>query len=215
MASKTRIKRAYNSNRRKEQALQTKRQIIEAARDLFIERGYAGATIDAIAQEAGVAAETVYAAFGSKHAILSKLFDISLVGDDLPIPLLERQGPREVMSETNQRRQIELFVHDIYEMMSRVAPIFDVMRVAAKTEQEIAEMLENILNARVQGMMAFVRALMKNGPLRDGLTPEDAAEMIWTLTSAEVFTLLNVNHGWSEGKHTQWLIDALTRLLLP
>jgi AcrR family transcriptional regulator len=215
LASKTRIKRAYNSNRRKEQALQTKRQIIEAARDLFIERGYAGATIDAIAQEAGVAAETVYAAFGSKRAILSKLFDISLVGDDLPIPLLERQGPREVMRETNQRRQIELFVHDIYEMMSRVAPIFDVMRVAAKTEPEIAEMLENILNARVQGMMAFVQALMKNRPLRDGLTPEDAAEMIWTLTSAEVFTLLNVNRGWSEEKHTQWLIDALTRFLLP
>lgn len=215
MSPKTRIKRAYNSSRRKEQALQTQRQIVKAARNLFIARGYAGATIDAIAQEAGVATETVYAAFGSKRAILSKLFDVSLVGDDLAIPLLERQGPREVMSETDQRRQIELFAGDIYEIMSRVAPIFDIMRVAAKTEPEIAEMLENILNARVQGMMAFVRALMKNGPLRAGLTPEKAAETVWTLTSAEVFTLLKTNRGWSEEKHKQWLVDSLARLLLP
>ncbi len=215
MTQKTRTKRAYNSSRRKEQALQTRRQIIEAARHLFFARGYAGATIDAIAQSAGVATETVYAAFGSKRAILSRLFEVSLVGDDLPIPLLERRGPQEAMSETDQRRQIKLFADDIYNIMSRVAPLFEVMRVAAKTETEIAEMLENILNARVQGMMAFVRALMKNGPLRDGLTPEKAAETVWTLTSAEVFTLLKTNRGWSEENHKQWLADSLTRLLLP
>jgi len=96
-----------------------------------------------------------------------------------------------------------------------VAPLFDVMRVAAKTEPEIAEMLEKILNTRVQGMMAFVRALMKNGPLRPGVTPEKAAETVWTLTSAEVFSLLKTNRGWSEEKHKHWLVDSLTRLLLP
>jgi len=72
VSPKPRTKRAYNSSRRKEQALQTRRQIVEAARSLFIARGYAGATIEAIAQEAGVAPETVYAAFGNKRAILAK-----------------------------------------------------------------------------------------------------------------------------------------------
>ena len=215
MTPKTRTKRAYNSNRRKEQALQTRRQIVEAARNLFIERGYAGATIDAIAQSAGVAPETVYAAFGSKRAILSKLFELSLVGDDLPIPLLERGEQQEVLRGADQHRQIELFAAGIYDIMHRVAPLFDIMHVAAKTEPEIAEMLKNILNARVQGMMAFVRALLKNGPLRSGLTPETAAETVWTLTSAEVFTLLKTNRGWSEEQHKQWLADNLTRLLLP
>ena len=215
MNPKTRTKRAYNSSRRKEQALQTRHQIVEAARTLFIERGYAGATIDAIAQNAGVAPETVYAAFGSKRAILSRLFEVSLVGDDLPTPLLERRERQEVLSEAAQHRQIELFASDIYNIMNRVAPLFDIMRVAAKTEPEIAEMLENILNARVQGMMAFVRALMRNGPLRPGVTAEKAAETVWTLTSAEVFTLLKTNRGWPEEKHKQWLVDSLTRLLLP
>lgn len=215
MNTKTRTKRAYNSSRRKEQALQTRHQIVEAARTLFIERGYAGATIDSISQNAGVAPETVYAAFGSKRAILSRLFEVSLLGDDLPTPLLERRERQEVLSEADQHQQIELFASDIYNIMNRVAPLFDIMRVAAKTEPEIAEMLENILNARVQGMMAFVRALMKNGPLRSGLTPEKAAETVWTLTSAEVFILLKTNRGWSEQKHKQWLADSLTRLLLP
>ena len=210
-----RTKRAYDSSRRQEQSRQTKHQIVEAARSLFIERGYAGATIDAIAQNAGVAPETIYASFGSKRAILARLFEVSLVGDDRPIPLLERQGPQAAMNETDQRRQIELFADDIYEIMSRVAPLFEVMRGAAKTETEMAEMLQSILDARVQGMLAFVHAFVKNGPLRKGLKPEMAAETVWLLTSAEVFTLLKTNRGWSEESHKQWLVDSLTRLLLP
>jgi len=177
-------------------------------------RGYTGATIESIANGAGVAVETVYAAFGNKRTILSQLIDISLGGDDQPISLFERPGPQAVMRELDQRRQIELFVNDIYGIMSRVAPIFEIMRVAAKTEQDIAEMYQNLLNSRVQGMMVFVRALMKNGPLRDGLTPEDAAETVWTLTSGEVFALLNTNRGWPEEKHKQWLVSILARFLL-
>ncbi len=215
MTKQTPPKRKYDSSRRKEQALQTQRQIVEAARSLFISRGYAGATIEAIAQEAGVAEETVYASFGSKRAILSKLIDVSIVGDDQPIPLLERQGPQKVQHETDQHRQIEFFVNDIYEIMSRVAPIFDIMRVAAKTEPEIAGMLQSMLNARVQGMLVFVRALMKNGPLREGLTPGEAAETVWMLTSAEVFILFIANRGWTENKYKQWMLNALVKLLLP
>jgi AcrR family transcriptional regulator len=215
METKTQTKRVYHSSRRREQALQTQREIIEAAQSLFTLRGYAGATIEAIATQAGVATETVYATFGSKRAILSKLLEVSLAGDDLPIPLLERQGPQAVMRETDQHRQIELFVNDMYGIMSRMAPLFDIMRVAAKTEPDIAEMFHNLLNTRAQNMSIFVNALVKNGPLRDGLTPEEGADTIWMLTSGEVFILLNTDRGWSEEKYKRWLIDALTRLLLP
>jgi TetR/AcrR family transcriptional regulator, regulator of autoinduction and epiphytic fitness len=209
------VKRRYNSSRRKEQALQTRRQIVEAARQLFLRRGYTGATIDAIAQEAGVAVETVYATFGSKRAILSRLIDVSLVGDEKPMPLLQREGPQAVMNETDQHRQVRLFVEDIYEIMSRMTPIFEIMRAAAKTDPEIAGMYENILNHRVQGLMAFIRALMKNRPLRDGITAEEASETVWTLTSADVITLLITNRGWSAEQYKRWLTDVLTRVLLP
>jgi TetR/AcrR family transcriptional regulator of autoinduction and epiphytic fitness len=215
MSPKKTTKRAYNSSRRQEQANQTRLQIVEAARRLFIERGYAGATMEAIAQEAGVAVETVYASFGNKRTILSKLIDISIVGDDEPVPLLQRQGPLTVLHGTNQRRQIELFVNDIYEIMSRMSLIFDIMRVASKTEPDIAEMFQNILNTRFQGMRTFVSALMKNGSLREGLPPDDAAEMVWLLTSGEVYILFIENRGWTEDKYKQKMVDTITRLLLP
>jgi len=215
LSAKKTPKRAYNSSRRQEQARQTRLQIVEAARSLFAEYGYAGATLEAIARKAGAAVETVYASFGNKRTILSKLIDISLVGDDQPIPLLERPGPQAAQHEKDQRRQIELFVNDICEIMSRMAPIFDIMRAAAKTEPDIAGMLQNILNARIQGMMTFIRALMKNGPLQEGLTPDEAAETVWALTSGEVYILLISNRGWSEDKYKQWMVNALMKLLLP
>jgi hypothetical protein len=157
----------------------------------------------------------VYATFGNKRAILSRLIDVSLVGDEKPVPLLEREGPRAVMNETNQHRQVELFAEDIYEIMSRMTPIFEIMRAAAKTETEIAGMYENILNSRVQGLMAFVRALMENGPLRDDVTAEEAAETVWVLTSADVITLMTTNRGWSAEQYKRWLTNMLIRFLLP
>ena len=110
-------KRTYDSSRRKEQARLTRREIIKAARKLFITYGYSGATMESIAREAGVAVETVYASFGSKRAILSNLIAVSLVGDDEPIPLLQRQGPLTVMQEKDQLRQIQLFADDMAEIL--------------------------------------------------------------------------------------------------
>ena len=207
-------KRTYNSSRRKEQARQTRSQIVEAARKLFAERGYSGATIEAIAQEAGVSVETVYATFGNKRAILSKLIDVSIVGDDEPVPLMQRSGPRAVQQEKDQYRQIELFSRDIQEIMGRMAPIFGIMRVAAKTEPDISEMLQHILENRVHGMQEFITYLIANGPLEENITPGEAAETVWAISSAEVYSLLTIDRGWSSEQYGQWLAKALTKLLL-
>src|SRR5687768_4543024 len=92
-------RRRYNSTRRQAQSRQTRQQIAEAAHTLFAQRGYGGTTIEAIAQEAGVAPETIYATFGSKHKILWHLLDISVGGDDAPIPILERPGPQAILQD--------------------------------------------------------------------------------------------------------------------
>lgn len=207
-------KRPYNSKRRRMQANQTRMLIVEAARKLFSERGYTGATIEAIAQEAGVAAETVYAAFGNKREILSKLIDVSIVGDDRPIPLLQRDGPLSVHQEKNPHRQIEIFSHDIFEIMNRMAPIFEIMRIAAKTEPEIAEMLQQILNSRYHGMEKFIQYLSANITLQEYLTLAEAAETVWAITSAELYNLLTVDRGWSGEQYEQWLVKTLKKILL-
>ncbi len=215
MENSPKPKRTYSSTRRQDQARQTRHQISNAARSLFMERGYAGATIEAIAQEAGVATETVYAVFGSKRKLLAHLLRISVGGDDEDVPILERPEPQAVLNETDQRRQLELFAPDITKIMERAAPILEIMRIAAKSEPEIAELLRQRLQERWQNLEAMVKRVAANGPLRDGVDIAQGADIVWTLTSAEVFLLLTTDRGWTKQQYVDWLADSLIRLLLP
>jgi AcrR family transcriptional regulator len=211
MTSQKKPRRPYDSTGRQAQARETRRRIVEAARGVFAERGYAGATIDAIAQAAGVAPETVFAAFGNKRGILAGLVEVSVGGDDLPIPLLERPGPQSVMEEADPVRQMRMFSHDISEILERVAPVFEILRIAAKTEPEIAELLRELLEGRWRNLAVFVKHLR----LRKGIGHEQATEMVWTLTSPEVFRLLTADRGWTRERYAAWLEATLSRLLLP
>ncbi len=205
----------YNSARRQAQARETRRQIIEAAHQLFTENGYAGATIEAIAQEGGVAPETVYATFGNKRSILVALVNNLVGGDDQPIPLLQRPGPQNVLQERDASRQIHLFAQDISNILERVAPLFEVVRAAAKTEPDIDVLLQSLLNERLRNLTTFVQHLAANKSLRAGLDEVQAGETVWTLSSPEVFSLLIRDRGWTKERYAQWLGDSLSRLLLP
>ncbi len=208
-------KRKYNSTRRKEQARLTRLQIAKAARTLFFERGYAGATIEAIAENANVSKETIYAIFKNKQQILAFLLDISMGGDDLPVRILDRPEPQAVLHDTDQRRQLERFARGIAEIMSRAAPVFEVTRTAAKTEPEIARRVKHLYRERLENMAAFVHHVAANGPLRDGLDEKHAAEIVWAITSPELFQLVSENLGWSEEQYSRWLADLLANLILP
>ena len=208
-------KRSYRSTRRQEQARETRRQIIAAAQGLFFENGYAGTSIEAIAKAAGVAPETIYAAFGSKLAVLTALVDVSIVGDDLPIPLLERPEVRAAQDLMDQGALLRKFAADIARIMQRMGPIFALLRATAPSEPEIAAILERLYQERLQGMGYLVANLQRMGSLRPELTPGQAAETVWAVSSAEVFDLFTVHRGWSEEQYQQWLEQTLLRLLLP
>ena len=208
-------KRKYDSTRRQAQARLTKLQIAEAARVHFMERGYAGATIEAIASKAGVSQETVYSIFKNKRNILSFLMDITIGGDDQPVKLLERPEPQAVMRNPNQNQQLAMFAHDITGILERATPMFEILRSAAKIEPKIAELLKHLLDERMQNMVRFAGSIAANGPLRDDMKTTQAGEIVWTLTSPEIFHLLTVVRGWGKEKYSQWLADSLTRLLLP
>jgi AcrR family transcriptional regulator len=208
-------KRRYNSTRRQTQAKETRRQIIEAARKLFSFQGYSGATIDSIAQEADVSPETIFAVFGNKRTILTSLIEVSVGGDNLPIPLLQRSGPQAVLQENDPVHLLNLFARDISEILVRVAPIFEITRVAAKTEPEIADLLKNMLDQRLKNLGAVSRRLADLGSLGEGLDETQATNFIWILTSPEVFSLLLRDRGWTKEHYIQWLRDTLIRLLLP
>ncbi len=215
MTNSNKLKRPYNSTRRQAQARQTRQIIADAARKLFSQHGYAGATFEAIAQEAGVAPATVYGVFGSKRNILAHLLDISIAGDDAPIPMLERPDSRAIFQETDQCQQLRMLGRAITAVTERVAPVLEIMRIAAKTEPDIADLLQHMLEGRWQNMAIVIQHVVANGPLREGITVAQATDTLWTLMSAEVFLLLTVDRGWSKDQYSEWLADSLIRLVLP
>ena len=208
-------RRAYDSTRRQAQAEDTRREIVEAARRLFTEQGYAKTTIAAIAREAGVAAETVYASFGNKRAILARVVGFLVVGDHERVPLGDRPTVLAMIQEKDQRRQIQLLVHQMREVHERVGPVWRVMRAAEQEDAEIASLVQEGLKGRFTGMSQFLVALRSNGELREGVTMSGATEAVWAIGSAEVHRLLTVDRGWAAEKYEAWLSEVLTRLLLP
>ena len=207
--------RRYDSSLRKEQARQTRSRMLDAAERLFVDRGYAASTIEAIASGAGVAVDTVYATFGSKRGLLSALMDVRVGGDDQPVELLERAGPQAVRREPNQKRQIARFAEDVSAISERARPVDDIIRGAAAVDAEIAAYRSRLQETRYQNMRRFVSWVAANGPLRSGITEDDAATIVWSLTSPEMHWLLRVERGWTLERYAEWLAQTLTRSLLP
>ncbi len=208
-------RRGYHSTRRQAQAQETRRQILGAAQALFFENGFNATTIEAIARQAGVAAETVFAVFGSKRAILSQLIGRAVGGDEQAIPLLQRPGPQNILHEADPVLLLQRFAQDIASILERVAPFFELLRGAARAEPEAADLLNKLLAERLENMTILAHYLAARHPLRTGLSEAEAAETIWTLTSPEVYRLLTVDRAWPRERYIDWLGTSLARLLLP
>jgi AcrR family transcriptional regulator len=207
--------RRYASELRKEQARETRARMLDAAQRLFAERGYSASTMEAIASKAGVAVDTVYAGFSSKRGVLSALMGVRVGGDDQPIDLLDRPGPQAVRREANQHRQIATFAADLTGIIERARPVDDIIRGAAAVDSEIAALRAGMQESRFRNMRQLVSWLAANGPLRTGMNENDAATIVWSLTSPEMHRLLRVDRAWTMERYTEWLAETLTRTLLP
>ena len=209
-------KRKYDSSRRQAQADETRRQMLTAAHKLFIERGYAGATIEAIAAAAGVAPETIYAVFKNKGRILVSLINfLSATRAEERVPLLERAGPQAVAREHNQRRQLKIFAQVVANNLEGNASISEIILVAAKTDHDIKKIMQQLIKQRRQHMAVAVQQIASNGPFRENMDEAYATDTVWTLTSPVVFLLLTRDLGWAKEKYAQWLAETLIRVLLP
>jgi len=208
-------RRRYDSVLRQEQARQTRARILDAAQTLFSERGYANTTMEAIAGGARVAVDTVYATFRNKQGVLHALLDMRVAGDELPIGVLDREGPQAVKVDRSQARQIARFTEDVTGILERARPVDDIMRGAAAVDPDIAALRTRMQEGRHDNMRQLVSWLTSNGPLRDGMSEEDAAAIAWAVASPEVHGLLRVGRGWTQERYREWLAATLTRTLLP
>ena len=216
MAKLKSTKREYDSTRRQAQANETRRHILEAARRLFMERGYAGATAEAIAAEAGVSAQTIYAIFKNKKKMLVSLMNVSpTTGVEDHTPMMERDSVHAVAQERDQRRQLHMFAQVVAANLDQVAVVSEIMADAAKTEPDFDRILQKLNKQRLEHMSLAVQQVAANGPFRENVDEVYATDVVWTLTSPEVFLLLTLERNWSKEKYAEWLADMLTRALLP
>ncbi|HEX5017841.1 MAG TPA: TetR family transcriptional regulator [Actinomycetes bacterium] len=205
--------RRYDSSRRKEAAAQTKHQVLEAGRHLFLERGYAATTMSDVAARARVSAATANAAFGGKAGLLKRLIDVSIVGDEEDVPVSERAIAREVAAETDPRRQCQMLAAFVAGVHQRLAPLMEVMHQAAGADDQVRAQASKGQEGRRQGMAEFV-ALISPEALRPGLDADRAADIVWALTEHRLFVGLVHERGWSIEEYTAWLGDQIATALL-
>jgi AcrR family transcriptional regulator len=207
-------KRSYRSAVREESASRTRRRIVEAAGELFVERGYAGTTIDEVAKRADVSRRTVFQSVGSKVELLKTAWDWAVVGDDLPIPVVDRPEIARMRAERDPGTLVELWVEQVLRVGARVGPLELVLARAVDVDPEADALQGRIDVERRTGATMFVASLEGIGGLRPDVTVDEGADMAWVLMSPLFVRRLRQDRGWDDDQVRSWLVRLAKASLL-
>jgi AcrR family transcriptional regulator len=192
-----------------------RRAVVEAARVLFLERGYPATTIDAISDRSDVPPATVYRLFSSKLGILKALLDVSIGGDDEAVAMLDRPRTRAVLADTDAATRLAGFVHISVEVNKRTLPLYRILVSAAGSDPDAAALLADLTRQRDEGQGKVARSLARAGALREGVGAREAADIVHALMSPELYQLLVSDRGWAPERDEKWLSEMLVDQLLP
>src|SRR5229473_6181679 len=201
-------KRPYKSLVRQRQAVDTRRRIVEATRHLLQSEGYAGMTIEAVAQRAEVSAQSVYAIFKSKTGILTELLDRSTFGDEY------EEAVRQAMGASDPETRLRLAARIARQIHEPLSATFDLLRGAGVVAPELAKLERQRESLRYERQERMIVSLRDAGRLRPGLDHATARDIFWMLTGRDVYRMLVRERGWSSQKYQDWLAGSLVRSLL-
>lgn len=206
------VKRRYDATRRRQAAARTRAAILDAARQLFTERGYAATPMTAIAERAGVALDTVYASVGRKPQLARLLIETAISGTDQAIPAGQRDYVRAILAAPDAGTKITIYAAAVAAIAPRLALVLGIIQQAARDEPELARLWAEIAERRAANMRLFVAELATVAPLR--LNANQAADIVWATNAAELYQLLVGQRGWSPQRYERFLADTWRRLLL-
>ena len=190
-----------------------RRAVVDAARMLFLERGYAATTIEAISERADVPPATVYRLFASKLGILKALLDTAIAGDDQPVAVQERSDVASLLTEPDASRLLAGIAAVTTAINERTNDVYRVLTSAAASDAAAAALLAEIRQQRDQGQGRIARSLARAHALKPGLRERDAADLVHTLMAPEVYGLLVSDRGWTPKRYQQWLATTLVEQL--
>ena len=192
-----------------------RRAVLDAARTLFLERGYGATTIDGISSASEIPQATIYRLFSSKNGILKALVDTSVAGDDEPVPVAERSHVRPLLGATRPEDSLARLAAISVDINTRTAPIYRILVSAASSDTDAAAILDELTRQRQEGQGRVATALARAKALRTGLRVRDAGDVIHALASPELYHLLVIDRAWSPQRYERWLAETLAGQLLP
>lgn len=194
--------------RREARAKRTRARIVAAASALFLERGFAATTVEAIAAAADVAPATIYQAFGTKAAVLARVLDVAIAGDEAALPLLHRDWVTEARREPDAIRRLTLVIAGAVGISARTAALKTVMRDAAATEPAIRDLVAVDDVRRMETQRALLEIGLGHPPTESELAS------FYLAVNSHSYDLAASRLGWEETTWRDWLIQTLTRTLL-
>ncbi|MGS0687609.1 TetR/AcrR family transcriptional regulator [Nakamurella sp. GG22] len=209
------ISRSYSSPLRQEAAIVTERRILAAAEQLFLEHGYPATTLAMIAATAAVSKQTVYNSCGSKAQLLKRLYDVRLVGDDAPVPLAQRPEVQRMMALTDPRALLDSYTALGTALFERLGPLLAVIVAGATAgDPDLVALLETTDAERLIGTTGIAGRLAELGALRDGMTTEQARDIIWMMNGLPSWEMLVRRRHWRMADYQRWLSRSLADMLL-
>ena len=215
MSSDTRRQsRAYRSSRREAQARQTRRRVLDAATAVFLERGFAGATMRVIATRAGVSLPMVELLFGTKGRLLKAAIDVAIVGDDEPVAVLDRSWAEAAVRADTAPGFLGVVAGVLGSAQERSAGLVLAAFEAASADPELADVAGQLTAQRATTAGWIVDQLARKAPLRAGCAREEAVDTVWILMDPAVFDRLTRQRRWTLQQYQRWFASSVDRLLL-
>lgn len=205
----TEVKRRYDASRRREQAKSRRHAMVAAARELFDRDGFRSTTVAAIAERAGVSAESVYKAFGTKAALAKAVFDVVIAGDDKEIPVYQRPEQQAMLAEPDVRRKIEMFVHGLAQRQARSAGVQVLIRDGRHVDDSLVLVWDKLAEEGLIGMTMLGRHLLETGQLRDGIDLDEVRDVLWNYLAIDTYERLVLARGWSQERYAGWVARAI------
>ena len=206
--------RAYDNSARTEAARETRARILAAARALILEKGYAAASVTAIADAAGVSPQTLYNAVGNKAAVLKACYDVTLAGDDEPVPMGSRPEVAALATAPTASDWVRAYARWSQVVAERVGELLEaVIAPGTPTDAGVADFVATIERERRIGSTRAVAAFRDRFGLPAGLTEQRAVDVVWTLNSPEVHGRLVHRCGWTHDQYEDWLAGQLAASL--
>jgi AcrR family transcriptional regulator len=206
------VKRPYDNSRRQAQSRATRLRIVEAAKALFIQRGYPATTLAVVAEVADTSLPTLYRLFSSKRALLKAVLDTSFAGDDQPVAFGDRPEVKAARSQPDPVALIGAFARIARNFMERSSAIMHVLASAAEVDPEVAELLTEIRRQRYEGQSRIVAALFDLDALDPHLELPQAVDITYVALSPDVHRILTVERSWTADQYEQWIARSLRML---